>query len=81
MKLVTGWLEGSVVGEPAFPFVQFKFGVYCANLLTLPAAICSLTVMPTPEDRVATAVPNGPLPAPVELAEAKMLPLLVANAL
>ena len=80
LKLVTGWLEGSVVGEPALPFVQFRFVVYCAKLLTLPATISSPTVMPTPEDMVATAAPNGPFPAPVELTDVKMLPLLVAIA-
>ncbi len=80
LKLVTGWLEGNVVGEPAFPFVQFRFVVYCERLLTLPAAINSSTVMPTPEDMVATAAPNGPLPAPVELTDDKVLPLLVASA-
>lgn len=80
LKLVTGWLEGNVVGEPALPFVQFRFAVYCERLLMLPAAISSPTVMPTPEDMVATAAPKGPLPAPVELTDAKMLPLLVAIA-
>ncbi len=73
-------MEGNDVGEPAKPLVQFKLVVYCANLLTLPAAICSLTVMPTPEDSVATAAPNGPLAAPVEVAEDKTVPLLVACA-
>ena len=80
LNVVTGWLEASVVGEPALPLVQFKFVVYCDRLLTLPAAIVSLTVIATPEDMVATAAPNGPLPAPVEVTEARVAPLLVARA-
>ncbi len=58
--------------------MQFKLVVYCANVLTLPAAICSVTVVPTPEDKVATAVPKGPTVAPVEVAVAKTAALLAA---
>ena len=63
-----GWLLGRGVGEPAAPFMQFKFVVYCEMLLTLPAAIFSLTVTPMPDDNVLTAAPNGPAPAPVDVA-------------
>ena len=73
-----GWLLGTAVGEPAALLVQFKFVVYCARLLTLPAAIFSMTVVATPEDKVATAAPKGPAPAPVDVAEASTAALLVA---
>ena len=76
--MVTGWLEGKTVGEPAAPLVQFRFVVYCARVPTLPAAIFSLTVTPMPEDRVATAATKGPLPAPVDVAVVILAPLLVA---
>ena len=72
---------GTTVGEPAAPLVQFRFVVYCVNLLILPAAICSTTVVTTPEDKVATALPKGPAPAPVDVAVASMLELLVARML
>lgn len=65
------------MGEPAKPFMQFKLVVYWFRLLTLPAAICSTTVAATLEDNVATALTNGPLPAPVEVADDNVLPLLV----
>ena len=80
LKLVMGWFVGNGVGEPAAPFTQFKFVVYCNKLLTLPVAIFSLTVMPTPDDKVATAAPNGPRPAPDEVAVERAEPLLVACA-
>lgn len=69
---------GRAVDEPVAPLVQFKLLVYCARLLTLPAAICSLIVLLTLEERVATADPYGPLPAPVDVAVASVAPLLVA---
>jgi len=70
-------LVGSTVGEPAAPLVQLRFVVYCVSLPMLPAAICSMTVVATPEDKVATAATKGPLPAPVDVAEVRMVPLLV----
>lgn len=73
-------MVGSGVEDPAKPLTQFKFVVYCVKLLTLPAAIFSLIVMPTPEDSVATAAPNGPSPAPVEVAVESNVALLVACA-
>ena len=78
MKLVIGWFAGNGVGEPLAPFTQFIFVVYCDRLLTLPVAICSMTVTATPEDSVATAATKGPLPAPVEVAVAKTAWLFVA---
>ena len=71
---------GRGVGDPAEPLMQFIFVVYCDKLLTLPAAIVSLTVMPTPDDSVATAAPNGPSPAPVDVAVESSEALLVACA-
>ena len=71
---------GSGVGDPAKPLMQFMFVVYCDKLLTLPAAIVSLTVMPTPDDSVATAATNGPSPAPVDVAVESKEALLVACA-
>ena len=71
-------MDGITVGEPEAPFTQFRSVVYCARLLTLPAAICSLMVVLTLDDKVATAEPKGPLPAPVDVAVARVLPLLVA---
>ena len=68
---------GTPVGEPAKPLVQFKLVVYWLRLLTLPAAICSTTVAATLEDNVATALQNGPLPAPVDVTDDNVLPLLV----
>lgn len=78
--MVIGWFVGMGVGEPDAPFTQFKFVVYCDRLLTLPAAIFSPMEMPTPEDNVATAAPNGPSPAPVDVAVEITVPLLVACA-
>ena len=69
---------GITVDDPDALFVQFKFDVYCARLLTLPAAIVSTTVVATPDDRVATAAPNGPPPAPVDVAVERTAALLVA---
>lgn len=69
---------GTTVGEPAAPLGQLKLVVYCDSLLTLPAAICSTTVVPIPEDNVATALAKGPAPAPVDVAVASTLALLVA---
>lgn len=71
-------MEGRTVGEAAKPLVQFKLVVYWLSVLTLPAAIFSITVVPTPEDKVATAAPNGPVPAPVDVAADNVVPLLVA---
>ena len=71
-------MVGNGVGEPLAPFTQFKFVVYWESLLTLPAAMDSLTVVATPDDNVATAAPNGPRAAPVVVTEARVALLLVA---
>lgn len=71
-------MVGITVAEPEAPLTQLKLVVYCARVLTLPTAICSLTVASTLEDKVATAPPKGPLPAPVDVADDRVLPLLVA---
>ena len=73
-------MVGIGVGDPPAPFTQFKFVVYCEILLTLPAAIFSLTVTPTPDDIVATAALNPLSPAPVEVAVERTVALLVADA-
>lgn len=56
------------VGEPALALVQFRFVVYCARLLTLPAAITSFRVTAAPDDMVATPDVNPVLPVPDEVA-------------
>lgn len=70
---------GNTVGEPDAPFTQVRLVLYCNALLTLPAAISSKIVVATLDDKVATALPKGPLPAPVEVADASSALLLVAR--